>query len=155
MPDLSVSVTINKPIDLVWEHVSNPRMHLEWMGVAREREFAARPVVEKGTITRHVDKVLGVRLASTWEIIECDPPYKLAARSISSPFGATFEWELSEPTEGETELKFRAEGEPGLGGLFGKIADEIVTRSIRRQLTADFENLKDLLETDSLGKHEH
>ncbi len=60
-----------------------------------------------------------------------------------------YEYHLTE-TEGGTQIELNVEADPGLGGLFGKLADPLVAQMARRGLQADMANLKDLCEAGAL-----
>lgn len=145
MPSFTVSEVIERTIEDVWPLVADPIRSLEWVHTAVEREFAAEPVLQKGTITRHIDRFLGRRIHSTWEVTDLEPPLYLKARTIAGPFAMEYRWDL-EGYEESTSVRLTVEGEPGLGGIFGRLADAIVTQMARRQIQSDLTNLKELCE---------
>lgn len=146
MPQIVISEVIARPPQVVWDVIADPLKALEWVSAAVGREFAARQVVEKGTVTRHVDRFLGRKIHSTWEIVHCDPPASLIARTIVAPTAMEYAYQLVDVANG-TRLTLTIEAESGLGGMFGRMADSLVIGMARRSLQADLTNLKDLLET--------
>ena len=100
-------------------------------------------------MTRHVDRFLGRHISSTWEITHCEPPTSLAARTIVAPTAMEYVYELTEVPNG-THVSLTIDAESGLGGMFGRMADSLVTGMARRNLQADLANLKDLLEAGEL-----
>ncbi|NNC93504.1 MAG: hypothetical protein HKN80_13545 [Acidimicrobiia bacterium] len=150
MPQLQVVEVIALPRRAVWEVISNPLLALEWVSAAEERRFAARQVLEKGTVTRHVDRFLGRHVNSTWEIVEYEPPGSLVARTIVAPIAMEYAYELT-GLPGGTRVSLTVHAESGLGGLFGRMADSVVIGMVRRNLQADLTNLKELLEAGELG----
>ena len=149
MPSFTVSEVIKRPSHEVWPLVADPIKALDWVHTAIEREFAAEPVLQKGTVTRHVDRFLGRRIHSTWEVTDLEPPLYLKARTIAGPFQMEYRWDLDESDSG-TEVTLTVHGEPGLGGVFGRLADAIATQMARRQIQADLTNLKELCEAGAV-----
>ena len=150
MPVIELGEVVARPREVVWAVVSDPLRALDWVSAAVERRFAAREVVEKGTVTRHVDRFLGRRIDTTWEIVHLEAPVHLVARTITAPVAMEFEYELAERESG-TEVALTITTESDLGGLFGKLADSLVIGMVRRSLQADLTNLKELLEAGELG----
>jgi carbon monoxide dehydrogenase subunit G len=145
----TVSEFIKRPIQEVWDLVSDPVRALEWVSAAVERELAMPEAApEKGTVSRHVDKFLGRRVNSTWEIVQYEPPLSLKARTIAAPVSMEYEYKLDEQEAG-TSVELTIAAEPGLGGLFGKLADALVVQMARRSIQSDLTNLKELCEARS------
>ncbi len=150
MPEIVVAELINCPREQVWSVISDPLRALDWVSTAVERQFAAEEVVQKGTVTRHIDKFLGRSIQSTWEIVEFDPPSHIIGRTISAPMAMKYEYHLAETDDG-TQIELQVEADPGLGGLFGRLADPLVAQMAKRALQADLSNLKDLCEAGAIG----
>jgi carbon monoxide dehydrogenase subunit G len=51
-----------------------------------------------------------------------------------------------EPTAEGTRFTYRVEAESGLGGVFGRMSDPVVTKALGRIIRANLGNLADLLE---------
>ncbi len=92
-----------------------------------------------------VRKFLGRRMESEVEVTAYEPDRRFALKVVSGPVPFTYEQTL-EPSDGGTAVKVLLEGEPG--GFF-KLAEPLVERAVRRQVQADFEQLKDILEARS------
>lgn len=150
MAVIELAEVIKRPREIVWAVVSDPLGALDWVSTAVERRFAAREVVEKGTVTRHVDRFLGRRIETTWEIVHLEAPIRLVARTITAPVAMEFEYELAERGH-DTQVALNITTESDLGGLFGRLADSLVIGMVRRSLQADLTNLKELLEAGELG----
>lgn len=141
------TVVIDRPIEEVWSHVSDPRNELEYSHGAVEREVVTEGPIGKGTRVRGVDRFLGRRIEAEYEVTEIDPPTRLASRTVRGPFDARFTMML-ETADGGTRVTAVGES-PGLKGFFGKVADPVAVRIFRRQLETDLGTLKDLLESRS------
>ena len=146
MPGFEVSTEIEAPIERVWEFVDKPENELLWQSSATERIVLTEGPVEKGTRIHLVDRFLGLRMESEFEIIE-HYPYQRVDRTVSGPIALESSWRL-EPTENGTMFVMELEAAEGLGGFFGKLAEPLVMKMARRDFEANLAKLKDLLEAD-------
>jgi hypothetical protein len=88
-----------------------------------------------------VGRILGRRVESTYEVTELVPNRKLAQKATSPfPLEATY---LTEPMAGGTKVIATAVGEPG--GFF-KLAEPALGRISKKQIQAQFDTMKELLE---------
>ena len=100
-----------------------------------------------GTTFRSVERFLGKRMETEWEIIEYEPNRQVVSKGISRPFPIEGRWTY-EAVEGGTRVNFVGEAQPS--GFFGKLAEPILSRLAQRQYEADYTNLKDLMEAGAL-----
>jgi hypothetical protein len=84
-------------------------------------------------------------MESEVEVTAFEPDRRFALKVLSGPVPFAFEQTL-EPSDGGTRVSVVLEGEPG--GFF-KLAEPLVERAVRRQIQADYEQLKDILEARS------
>jgi len=87
--------------------------------------------------------LLGRKIELTSEVIEFEPNKIMRIKSISGPipFKASITFEL---VHGGTKVNFQAEAEPT--GFF-KLAEGMFAGSLRKDLEASFNKLKELLES--------
>ncbi|NIO67847.1 MAG: hypothetical protein GTN71_01985, partial [Anaerolineae bacterium] len=139
------SVVIDRPIDEVFEFVSNPDNDSQWQSGVLESSQTSEGPMGVGATSREVRQFLGRRIESTVEITEYEPNKKIGFKSTSGPipFKATY---IFEPVEGGTELSAVGEAEPG--GFF-KMAEPIAMRMFEREMKGNFANLKDILEAQA------
>jgi hypothetical protein len=124
-------------------YVANPENLPEWSGLAIEVKGAPEPPSEGDTFTA-VGKFLGRRFETPYERISVEPNRRFTDRAAGGPIpDQEWTYTLEEVSEGATRLTRAAEGEPG--GFF-KLADPLIERALKRQVRADLETLKDLLE---------
>ncbi len=147
MPGFEASTVIEGPIDRVWEFIDRPENELLWQSAAVEREILTEGPLEKGTRIRQVDRFLGRRLETEWEVVE-HHEYVRMDRTISGPIAMEAGWRL-EPVESGTVVTFELEAESGLGGFFGGLADRLVVQMARRDFDANLGKLKDLVEAET------
>lgn len=146
MPGFEVSTEIEAPIERVWEFVDRPENELLWQSSAAERSVLTEGPIEKGTRIRQVDRFLGVRMESEFEVVEHHPYYR-ADRTVSGPLHLEASWRL-EPIESGTLFTMELEAAEGFGGMFGKLAEPVVLRIARRDFEANLAKLKDLIEAE-------
>lgn len=144
MPTIEETITIDRPRDEVFAYATDPTKLTLYASniVAYEQESAGER--GKGTVDRGSVKVAGKKLDFTTEITEWAPGHRMAARSLEAPM----EWELIQTFEDAgdgTKVTFRQEV-PELKGFFGKLGDAVVTKMYSRDVRANLESLKILLE---------
>jgi ligand-binding SRPBCC domain-containing protein len=144
MSGFEVSTEIEAPIERVWDFVDKPENELLWQSNAAERVVLTEGPIEKGTRIRLVDRFLGQRMDSEWEIVEHYPYYRLD-RTVSGPIHLESSWRL-EPIENGTLFSMEIETGEGLGGMFGKLSEPLVLKMTRRDFVGNLARLKDLIE---------
>ena len=138
-----LSVVIDRPIEEVFAFATEPENEPLWQSTSLETEQTSGGPVGVGTTFRNTSKFLGRRIDSTYEVTENEPPRRQCVRATSGPIPGSGCY-LFEPAEGGTRFTQRFEAE--IGGFF-RLAEPLVARAIRRQMEADMETLKDLLES--------
>lgn len=99
-----------------------------------------------GTRLKGVAKVLGRKIPWVAECVVLDAPNKLRMEAIEAPLSFAFDY-LYEPSEGGTKVTYRIETETGLGGVFGRFGDNMVVRTYSKQVRANLETLKEIMES--------
>ena len=135
------SIVVNRPPAEVFAYTTDASVLHEWQSTALEAHFDGLPGV--GVRGKEVRKFLGRRMESEVEITAYEPDRRFALKVVSGPVPFNFEQTI-EPTNGGTKMHVVLEGEPG--GFF-KLAEPLVERAVRRQVKADYEQLKDILES--------
>ena len=142
MIEIEHSVVINRPIGEVFAYVSEIENEPQWQsGVVEAHKDSQEPLAvgHRGTEVR---QFLGRRMESTYEITAYEPDTKFGFKVVSGPIPMEGGYTL-QSVEGGTRVTLAVQGEAG--GFF-KLAETMVGRMARRQIQADFDNLKDLLE---------
>lgn len=148
MPRVEEEIVIDRPPEDVFAFVTTPENDLEWFSPAVERQRETEGPIEVGSKVRAVDRFLGRRIESTFEVTEHQPSTRSSIR-LERPMAARGTYVL-EPAGAGTRFKWIMEAEPGLGGLYlGKITDPLVTFMFRRRIRFDLRRLKDVLERGS------
>lgn len=146
MSGFEISIEIEAPIERVWEFVDKPENELLWQSNADERVVLSEGPIEKGTRIQLVDRFLGRRVESEWEIAEHYPYYRLD-RTVSGPIHMESWWRL-EPVENGTFFEMGIEPGEGFGGLFGKLPEPLILKMTRRDFVTNLAKLKDLIEAE-------
>jgi uncharacterized membrane protein len=144
MPREERSIVINRPVDEVFAYVVDPRNNTMWNSWIVECHVTSDGPVGVGTTCRSVGKFLGKTVEADAVITECVPNERGSIRTTSGPITLTGS-RIVEPANGGT--RFTQTLEIDFKGLFGRLAEPLVTRAGIRQLEADLETLKDLLES--------
>ena len=137
------SVEINRLRQEVFDYVANPENLPAWSGLAIEMKDAPGPLIKEGDTFTVVGKFLGRRFETPYERSSYEPNRRYTDRATGGPVpDQDWTYTFEELPEG-TRLTRAVEGEPG--GFF-KLAEPLIERALKRQVRADLETLKDLLE---------
>ena len=146
MAKFETSIVINRPLEEVFALLSNAENDLKWQSGTIEAKKTSDGPIGVGTTWRTVSRFLGRRIESESEITEYELNRKFAFKTKSGPI--PFEgWMTCERVEGGTRINTKFEAE--IGGFF-KLAEPLVASMGKRQIEADFANLKDLMEAHAI-----
>ncbi len=144
MPRVEESVVLERPADEVFAFVTTPENDHLWSSTAVERSRESDEPIRVGSRIRAVDKFLGRRIQSTFEVTEHEPPRRSSIR-IHGPLGASGSYVL-DPEDGRTRFRWILDAEAGLGGLYlGRLTDPVVVMIFRRRLRRDLRRLQEAL----------
>ena len=144
------SITIGRSAEDVFAYVTDPANDTIWRSGVVESELLGGAEPKVGSRLRTVQRFVGKRIETVSEVTQWDPPNRAAVRALKGPFAFDAEYRF-EPENGACRMTAVAEI-GGFGGFFGKLADPIVLRMGVRQLRADLENLKEILESSVEGE---
>jgi uncharacterized membrane protein len=151
MPNVEEDILIGRPAEDVFAFVTDPQNDRLWSSTAVERRVESGGPIEVGSRIHAVDKFLGRRIESTFEVTEHEPSRRSAIRFVSGPIPAEGTYTL-EPANGGTRFRWGLEAPPGLGGLYlGRFTDPLVTWMFRRRVQGDLRKLKQVLESGQPG----
>ncbi len=136
------SIFINRPNQEVFDFVTNPANDAKWVSTSESAEWTSEGPVGVGSTQRSVNKFLGRKIEGIFEVTVWDPPKEYALKSVGGPISleATNKFE---PKENGTQLTVTGQGE--VGGFF-KLAEGLVGKQLEKQLDAEYNALKLLLE---------
>lgn len=139
------SVVIHRPVEEVFAYVIDPRNNAEWNGWIIASEVTTEGPIRVGTEARSIGKFLGKTIEANAVITELVPNQRGSLRTTSGPITLSGS-RIVEPVEGGG-TRFTQTLDVDFGNVFGHIAEPIVVRAALRQVEADLQTLKDLLES--------
>lgn len=139
--DVRPEVLVHRPRAEVAAFMFDPANDLEWTGgITSSRPARPGPLTKDATVERTA-RFLGREFVYGYVVTEHEPD-RLVVLKVERPFPMTVRYELADAPEG-TVVAIRASGSPGR--FFGW-ATPLMTRQVRRSITADLERLRDRLE---------
>jgi uncharacterized membrane protein len=142
METIEISIDIQRPLEIVFAFVADPRNGPQWQGAIKAVRMTPDGPPRVGTKTTVVASFLGVKLEPTNEITALEPNRFVSMKGSSGP--ATLEGTFRVEAVGSgTHLSATLQVEPG--GLF-KVAGPVFASQFKKQFEADFQRLKELLE---------
>jgi uncharacterized membrane protein len=137
--DYEGTITINRPITEVWAFFQEPRNDFGWQADLLGQTVIHKSPTGVGTIACERRKSLG---ESTWEVTEFVREHRIAYKSTSSriPYEGVY---LFESVEGATKFTSQVHLEPP---PLWRLASPFLKRSALKQLIANLNRLKDMLE---------
>src|SRR5262249_24705810 len=147
MIHIEESITINRPIEEVFAFVSDFRTVSQWQSGVVDVRLTPEGPIGVCTWATLVHAFLGRRLEMTVEIVEYEPPPNKASKRISGRIPAIVSRTFARTAKGSS-ISQVIEGQAG--GVFA-VAEPLVARSLGRGVKAAFGDLKDLLESQTVG----
>ena len=143
MIELERSLTIRRPVAEVFAFVTDVEKSPRWQAWAVDARVVSEGPLAVGTQYEYVARFLGRRIESRSEVTAYEPDKRYAWKVTSGPIPAEASLDF-ESVDGGTRVTLTGKGEPG--GFF-RLAEPVIGRMVKRQVEADIENLKDLLES--------
>jgi uncharacterized protein YndB with AHSA1/START domain len=144
MPKAESSVTINAPIEKVWEALVDPEKQVQYAPIAGVSNIKGKPG-EKGSSADFEYHLLGLKLTEHDTVVEVEKPTKVVSQAEGS-IPSTFTWVLRQ--EGPA-VKVDVHVDYSVpGGILGKIANQLlIERMNQRNLESMTHGLKIFTET--------
>jgi uncharacterized protein YndB with AHSA1/START domain len=140
------SIVIPRTPQEVFDYVTDPSHLTSWDNSILEAEELGTAERGVGTRTKGVSKILGRRFPWVTEYVEYDRPSRLSFRTVEGPLHFTVTERLDAEDGGtSTRFTWRVDADPGLGGVFGKLADPFVERAQGRTVRNNLETLAEIL----------
>lgn len=143
MVEIRGSVDIARPVADVFAYLSDPKNNMEWETGVLEMELTSEGPIGVGSTGRRVERYMGTD-EGTWEITEYTQDKAIAMTFESQRFKGDGGWDV-ESTDGGTRLGYRFRGDPK--NFLFKLVIPLMTPMLRRQVSGDYEKLKQLLES--------
>ena len=145
MTEVSTSIRIDKPADQVFEFVADMSQNPRWQKGQVSSEWTSTPPVGVGSRYDQVAKFAGKGIESSFLVTEFEPGQLIRIVSTSGPMPIDVTRTVTSLGEASCEVTELVQGEPpgALRHLSGP-----VDKMVKRNITADYERLKALLEAD-------
>jgi carbon monoxide dehydrogenase subunit G len=142
MPTITQSVTVNRPVEEVWDFIGSFENTTRWSrGVLEARQTSDGPL-GVGSRLQTVVKAFGRRRTADYLVTEYEPNHAFAFEVTSGPMTSRARYSV-EPAEAGTRLT--ASGEAAATGLYRLLAPVLV-RTLERHSQDDLANVKRILE---------
>ena len=142
MRTITQSVTINRPVEEVWDVIGTFENTTRWSrGVLEARQTSDGPL-GVGSTLQTVVKAFGRRRTADYLVTEYEPNHAFAFEVTSGPITSRARYSV-EPAGAGTRLT--ASGHAAATGLYRLLAP-IIVRTVKRHSEADLGNVKRILE---------
>jgi hypothetical protein len=135
-------VVVDRPRPEVAAFAMDPANDRDWIGALTDVNVLTGTPIGAGTRVERVAQFLGRRIEYVNEIVEFEPPERLAMRSVKAPFPMDVTYEFEE-ADGATRVRIRAAGE---ASGFYRLAGPLLDRAVRRGIEGDLARLRACLE---------
>jgi uncharacterized membrane protein len=140
--DVTATDSIDRPRDEVAAYLRDPANDTRWIGGIRSARLLTPGPVAVGSQVERVASFLGRRVEYVNEITELTGD-QLVMRSVRSPFPMRVTYGHRQAADGATEVSVRVEGD---AGRFYALLAPLLGVAVRRSITRDLRNLKQVLE---------
>ena len=143
MTKVDHTVTIERPVQEVWDYLMDSRNDAVWItNVVEVGRGGDRPA-ELGLEIEETYQFLGRRFPMTLKVTEHEPTRRSAVDVTGGPVPGRGSYDVAPAGEGTClTMTFEADAH----GFF-KLAEPVFARMLRRDVTTSLEHLKDLLES--------
>ena len=147
MPDLGMTITINRPVDDVFRVLTTPEETPKWSSSAVEEALTSPGPVGIGSTRRAVVRSFGGRTTTNETVVtEFEPNRKVAMRSISAPVPFEAAWSFTD-VPGGTRVDWTWSF--AFAGAF-KVLGPAFGSYFRRSLQKDLDRLKQMMEAGEI-----
>ena len=150
---VTAAIVIGAPAELVWEYVSDPGSHLQFMSGITRWEVAGRERSGLGARYRMLMRVGSAEIGGLIEVVEWVPDRELAWTSITG-IDQRGRWRLRERPHDDgtvgTWVELRLTAGVAGSGLFGWLAERIAAPTVRGHLRRSLQQLKRQVEHEEL-----
>jgi uncharacterized membrane protein len=146
MIDVEKSIIIQRPVEDVFNYVSDLAHSAEWQsGLTEVRQITEQPL---GVGTRYalVRTFMGRKMEASNEITEFTPNVKVGFKTISGPIPLEASYQFYTAEQG-TKLTSKIEMQPK---GFISLAEPLISASLQRDVEANLNVLKNMLESQAV-----
>jgi uncharacterized protein YndB with AHSA1/START domain len=150
MSTVSLTISIQAPIDRVWDTVMDPSHFDDWVTIHRAVKSASRQPFEPGSKMDQVLCLRGVHFRVHWTLVEVTPPRSARWEGRGPAHSrALIRYQLAANGDTATTFSYTNEFTPP-GGPLGSVASRVfVGDAAEREAHNSLDRLKALLERDA------
>ena len=141
--DVTSEIVIERPREQVAAFANDPDNAPAWYVNIKSVEWRTRPPVGLGTRCAFEAAFLGRRLAYVYEVVDYDPPRRMAMRTVDGPFPMETIYTYHAVDATRTRVELRNRGAPT---GFGRAVAPFMRLAIRRANRHDLAALKAIVE---------
>jgi uncharacterized protein YndB with AHSA1/START domain len=142
--EFETSVRIDRPVEAVFDFVSDPTTFPRWNSAVQSVQETSAGADGVGATYRMERELPNGRAENDLEVVEVNRPTLFVIRTTSGPTPFLYRYVFTDE-EGSTLLELAAEVE--LGGLAGALGP-IASRAVKRGVDSNFADLKRILEAN-------
>jgi uncharacterized protein YndB with AHSA1/START domain len=143
--EFETSVRIERPVEAVFDYVSEPVNFPRWNSAVQSVRETSAGADGVGATYLMERELPGGRAENALEVVEVNSPTLFVIRTTSGPTPFTYRYVLADE-DGATLLELAAEVE--LGGLAGALGP-LASRAVKRGVDSNFADLKRILEAST------
>jgi len=141
------SIIIERSPGEVFEFLARRSNDAVWMGSVVESDWLDHDApLGVGRRGRMVQKILGRRSEYIDEVTAYEPGRRVAHRTVEGPIDLNTAC-LTDPVGDGTRVTVVAETDNFVDGMFGRLANPLVARLVRRSFKADLAKLRGILQS--------
>ena len=147
--EISTSIDIERPAGDVFAFVADVRNNPAWQRGQRSCTWTSEPPVGVGSSYDQHARFLGKDVVTSFEVVEHDPPHRIAWRSTAGSFPLRITRTVDPRGAVRSRFTEHVDGDPQ--GFF-RVAEPVLRPLARRAIRRDFRRLKAALE--GAGAHD-
>jgi uncharacterized protein YndB with AHSA1/START domain len=133
MPNVTASVVIAHPAQLVWDYIIHPDNLSNVLPGIVSVDAGKEPPYAPGDLWHGVSRSFGITNKWTGVFTTVDAPHLMEFRITESKSPVTT-IDTLDKVPGGTRYTFHIAGEPALGGPIGRLIDALVSKAMKRAL---------------------
>jgi uncharacterized membrane protein len=146
MYEFTKNVFIQRSLQDVFNVITDPVKSAQWQSFSESAEWTSSSPAGIGSTWKTVGKFMGRSIDTEMQVTGWEPPRKVSFKSINGPYPMEVTNTL-DAQDGGTLITIS--GQADIGGFF-KLAEGLVGKQIEKQIDADNEKLKLLMESKQL-----
>ena len=143
MISFEIGTLIDRPVNDVFDFISNPMNLPKWQSMVAKVEAASTGPVGVGSKFKIQSEMMGRKMEGVMEITDYVPSEKFGFKTVAGPVQVQAVVTFKAAGTG-TRLSLSAQGEPG--GMF-KLAEPMLAKQVKSQMEDNLKRLKSVLES--------